>query len=297
MSDATGHIPSGERRAWLLLTAILLLVAGIHSIFRPAQNSKPAPEHELKLIHNLKIASADSFKSFTAKNEASPSLKPRLFNPNSISREEMRKMGFPEKLIRGIIGYREKVGLFRTKEDFFRIYTLNPALRQELTPYIDLPDSEIKNDTFSKTAIVEEKRMPGTIASKVLELNACDSADLIKLKGIGPYYAHIILKYRKSLGGYHHLSQLQEIRRLPDSVYLRVSPLLTVNPSLIRRLHINTLDEQSLSKHPYINRNQARALINYRSQHGPFKSAEDLRKIILLDEDFIQKIAPYIRWD
>jgi competence protein ComEA len=36
------------------------------------------------------------------------------------------------------------------------------------------------------------------------------------------------------------------------------------------------------------------AIIQYRSQHGSFKSIDELMKIAILNEEIIRKIEPYI---
>ncbi|WP_410528107.1 helix-hairpin-helix domain-containing protein [Sphingobacterium sp. IITKGP-BTPF85] len=35
-------------------------------------------------------------------------------------------------------------------------------------------------------------------------------------------------------------------------------------------------------------------MVNYRNQHGHFRNLEDLKKVILLDDDFLRKLAPYL---
>ena len=35
------------------------------------------------------------------------------------------------------------------------------------------------------------------------------------------------------------------------------------------------------------------AIIQYRTQHGSYKSIDDLRKIAILNEEIIRKIEPY----
>ena len=47
-------------------------------------------------------------------------------------------------------------------------------------------------------------------------------------------------------------------------------------------------------KHPYVSFKQADLLINYREHHGSYRSAEDLKKILVLNEEWINKISPYM---
>lgn len=296
MIDPSGHIPSGERRAWLLLTATLITVAGIHLYFRgPSQTSPLSPE-EIVLTDRIQFHSHNkSSGDYIKEGNSEQVLRLKPFNPNTISAEEMRKMHLPENLLRGIIAYREKVGAFISKNDFKRIYALTPELKEQIIPYLLLPETESPAQPLPQEDYSDQKA--SLHERKLLELNTCDSFDLIKLRGIGPYYSRLILRYRESLGGFLNTEQLKEIKRLPDSTYLNIAPFLKVNPSLIRRLHINQLDEVSLAKHPYIQYKQAKAIVAYRVQHGPYSSTNELEKVLLLDQAFIQKIAPYIRWD
>lgn len=68
----------------------------------------------------------------------------------------------------------------------------------------------------------------------VIELNSADSTALVSIRGIGPYYASKILRYREQLGGFHTTRQLKEIK----FQYLNIDSLLphfSVNPALIRK--------------------------------------------------------------
>jgi len=56
-----------------------------------------------------------------------------------------------------------------------------------------------------------------------------------------------------------------------------------------------TTDE--LGQHSYLRNKKINAvIINYRTQHGPYKSVDDLRKVRILDEKMIEKIRPYLEF-
>jgi competence protein ComEA len=42
--------------------------------------------------------------------------------------------------------------------------------------------------------------------------------------------------------------------------------------------------------------NQRKALVNYREQHGLYKTLDDLKKIRIIDEAAINKFAPYVEF-
>ncbi|NJK83454.1 MAG: helix-hairpin-helix domain-containing protein [Saprospiraceae bacterium] len=63
---------------------------------------------------------------------------------------------------------------------------------------------------------------------------------------------------------------------------------------ILRTININEVDVNALKAHPYINTNQANAIINYRNQHGNFQHLDDLRNIKILTAEVLNKIAPYL---
>ncbi len=60
------------------------------------------------------------------------------------------------------------------------------------------------------------------------------------------------------------------------------------------RLNINTATAKQLQDLPFIGHNKARAIVKYRSQHGSFRSTEDLRKTKAIGDSTYEAIKPYI---
>ncbi|MNY48244.1 Helix-hairpin-helix motif protein [compost metagenome] len=82
---------------------------------------------------------------------------------------------------------------------------------------------------------------------------------------------------------------------LPSETFEAILPNLKISPQAsVAKLDINQLDVKSLSQHPYISFKQATAIVNYRNQHGRFQNLIDLKKVLLLDDDFLRKLAPYL---
>ncbi|MDB9775996.1 helix-hairpin-helix domain-containing protein [Vicingaceae bacterium] len=72
------------------------------------------------------------------------------------------------------------------------------------------------------------------------------------------------------------------------------SVLLLDNPEPYRMINVNTISIEELKNHPYFDWNLSRYLVNYRENHGKFKSVQDLKELRLIDTDLYRKIAPYI---
>ncbi|MEZ7970636.1 MAG: helix-hairpin-helix domain-containing protein [Cyclobacteriaceae bacterium] len=60
------------------------------------------------------------------------------------------------------------------------------------------------------------------------------------------------------------------------------------------KLNINTDSIIHLSKHPYINWNLAKSIINYRKVHGNYDTVEQITSIKIISDSLYQKIAPYL---
>jgi DNA uptake protein ComE-like DNA-binding protein len=128
---------------------------------------------------------------------------------------------------------------------------------------------------------------------KILELNTCDSLELVALPKIGPYMAHKILQYRSQLGGFYSLEQLTEIFGFQEDWLFDLEPRLRVDPSLRVKVDVNQVSFEQLKKHPYFKITLSRAIVQYRAQHGAYAALSDLKKIKLVNDSIYQLILPY----
>jgi competence protein ComEA len=64
---------------------------------------------------------------------------------------------------------------------------------------------------------------------------------------------------------------------------------------LISKININSATIEKLRHHPYLNYKQAKMIVNYRAQHGVFRSVKDIQKIRPISPEIFRKIAPYLQ--
>ena len=114
--------------------------------------------------------------------------------------------------------------------------------------------------SYSRT----EKFQEGT----VVELNTADTTILKKVPGIGSAFAKRIVSYRNLLGGYYSVTQLSEVYGMDEDRYDALVPWFSADPLLIAKLSVNTLSQDSLRRHPYIDYGQARIITQLRRQKG-----------------------------
>lgn len=116
------------------------------------------------------------------------------------------------------------------------------------------------------TPILYKKRDALARRISKLDLNSADSVALLKLYGIGPYFAGKIIQYRDRLGGsYASVYQLCEIWGMDSVRFAGVFPKVCVDTLSIKYLDFYTLSKDSLARHPYVGSYAASGIIRYRS--------------------------------
>lgn len=163
------------------------------------------------------------------------------FNPNTVSLEDLMRLGFSEKQARAIDNYRQKGGRFRRPSDFAKSYVVSDSVFKRLEKYIDIPRTDI---------------------------NRADSAAFDALPGIGPYFAAKMVEYRARLGGYSYPEQLMDIYHFDREKYDGLSDLICCSRPL-EPFRIWSLPEDSLRLHPYIRTRQAAHSIVLLREHTP----------------------------
>jgi DNA uptake protein ComE-like DNA-binding protein len=141
-------------------------------------------------------------------------------------------------------------------------------------------------------AYISNKLKPGA----TIELNAADSAQLTTVRGIGASFAIRIIRYRNRIGGFYNKEQLKEVYELDSTKYTEIKDQLTVNPSAIIKVNINTISFASLRQSPYLSYKQASAIIEYRTQHGNYNSIDDIGNVAIVTPETLHKIEPYIKF-
>ncbi|MBS1521274.1 MAG: helix-hairpin-helix domain-containing protein [Bacteroidetes bacterium] len=168
--------------------------------------------------------------------------------------------------------------------------TINPADFNKAVAVLNQARKSQGDDDKTNAVPVYKKAADGV----VIELNSADSAKLTELKGIGPSFARRIVNYRNRLGGFISKEQLKELFGMDDDRYAEIQAQVSVDPSHIQKIHINKVDFDGLKYFPYLTFKQMNAIVQFREQHGDYASLSDMRNIVILNDEILRKIEPYI---
>lgn len=294
-----------ERRALLLLSVvfILLLVLNLFSGYvftstRPLNNH--LFEQAVAELALRKQSDKEAFAEVFGKPDpdvayAQLKLTPFPFDPNQLPEEEWRKLGLATHQIRAIKNYEKKGGKFLRKEDLSKIYSLSADEYKILEPFILIePRHQKPKHREADTVQRKSDRMEKSEFMGVLELNSADSLQLIQLKGVGPWTVHRILKYRERLGGFVHVTQLNEIKGVDSALVIAIGHQLTADTTMIRKININKYEFGQLLGHPYLNMTYTKAIVRHRERRGRFASWDEFVQIVQPDSLSAQRLRPYV---
>ncbi len=126
-----------------------------------------------------------------------------------------------------------------------------------------------------------------------LELNGADSSSLVRIRGIGPYYASKILQYRERLGGFYSVRQLKELKMK----YLQIDScehLFRVDPSKIIKKRLDTMSFKAILRHPYLEYEDVQMIFQAKRQYDTL-SFQLLEEKKILPAHKLKKIKPYFQ--
>lgn len=186
------------------------------------------------------------------------------FNPNTVSLEELCRLGFSEKQAQSILNYREKGGRFRRKADFAKSYVVADSVFERLEPFIVIPKTDI---------------------------NKADSAAFDELPGIGGWFAHRMVEYREQLRGYSCPEQLMEIYRFDQEKFDGLRDLISCSPADPYPFWTGSLDD--IRNHPHIRNWQTARDIAFYRDHNPRENltVDGLLKAGILSEEQARRLA------
>jgi len=287
-------VSKAEFNGLLFLVFIILLIKSVPIIYGYYQ---PVSKDDPNLLAQIqKITITDQVYANTIRDRienSSPEKTVRLFkfNPNTLDAQGWQTLGLSAKQAHSVMNYTAKGGKFYKAEDLQKMYTISPEMYKKILPYVNIPDQPIS--TSRKYAPFYKKEYAKKTLA-IVDINKADSAQLDEVKGIGGTFALRIIKYRERLGGFYKKEQLLEVYGLDSNKYAEIKDQIEIGNAPLKTININTATFNDLKRNPYLSYKQINAIIQYRKQHGNYSDISGLKKIVLLNQEVIDKIMPYI---
>jgi competence protein ComEA len=285
---------------------LMLLSFAFPFLVNQQQYSHAQFEKEIALL-DIKTADSSTIKSysknfdkgeynnFPADKKNDEIIKPAVFyfDPNTISPEDWRRLGVRDKTITTIQKYLSKGGKFRSAEDISKIWGLSTKDKERLIPYVSIKAIPSETTSYDKKEYPKSFSYPAK-AKQLIDVNLADTTGYISLPGIGSRLSQRIIAFRDKLGGFHSINQVGETYLLPDSTFQKIKPRLVIGDTIVKKININIASIDEMKAHPYLRYALANAIFQYRTQHGNYGSVEAIKKIMLVNDEVFNKIAPYL---
>lgn len=304
---------TARERNGLIIMVVVCAAIYLSSRYLPVKENTVKKDAFQQELANLKIVvdSSRRFGSYERDENYADYARPKYaenpkyatgklfgFDPNTLDATGWKRLGVREKTIIIIQHFLAKGYKFRQPEDIKKVYGLSAKEAERLMPFIHISQKEAPgNKDFTdrgKTVYPADNTATEIKKTALININTADTSAFIALPGIGNKLAARIVNFRQKLGGFSSVAQLGETYGIPDSTFQKIKPRLQCNAPALKTININTADINTLRAHPYLRWNIANAIINYRQQHGTYKSVEDIRKIDIITDELYNKIAPYL---
>ena len=137
--------------------------------------------------------------------------------------------------------------------------------------------------SYSKPSVNEPPKSnpkPESKSIPILDINTADSTVLIDLPQIGQVMASRIHRYRNRLGGFVSMTQLFEVKGMDQDRFETIKPYIVLEHSEITKININQDEFKTLLRHPYLEYEQVKAIVNHREKKGFINNWEQLHGIV-----------------
>ncbi|OPB84583.1 helix-hairpin-helix domain-containing protein [Elizabethkingia occulta] len=205
-------------------------------------------------------------------------IKPKkTFDPNTLTVQEWKNLGFSEKQVQGILNYKEKIlkGSFKTPADLQKCYMISAEKFEELKPWIRI-----------------NQPVTTSISSQITEpdINTISFRQL-RDYGFDEKAAASFLGFRKKLGGFAQKEQILETYNIDKDLALKLIQEAKIDLSKVNKIDILTTDESTLKGHPYF-RFYADKIIFYRTS---LSDKNDILKKLNAKPKDLEKILWYLK--
>ncbi len=204
-----------------------------------------------------------------------------VFNPNSVSEDEMRKLGFSSYQLKSLIGYRNKIGHISTFNDLKKVYGVDSTFILKYADYIqfDKTNQLIKKD-------IDHKVIRWINFNKV-EAHFWD--DIVQSSKIRDSIKHLLqIKFITKQLPFNTVRDFDDHRML---LWLdKNSKLKTKNRILDLSIELNSTDTIELKKIKGIGSVISKRILKYRDLLGGYVEVDQLREVYGISDTLYSEI-------
>ena len=282
------YISKRSKNGVLIVILIALIVVFIPRVLQALSQKEvfEISSEDIKILKEeqfqRKIKKFYKKSSFSKKKFSCP---PHKFDPNTYSESDWLNLGLSKKQVAIVLKFTER-GIY-SNDQLQKIFVIPPQLFEL-----------IKDSTFYTKKAFGKDHLQNFQSEKkakiAVNVNTANQEELESIPGVGSFYAKNIIQYRDRLGGFVKKEQLLEVWKMDLDKYNAIEEFIFINAKDIREIHLNNTTAEELKQHPYFNWNIANSIVKMKTQKTAFKSIDEIKESVLIDEEFFEKIKPYL---
>ena len=143
--------------------------------------------------------------------------------------------------------------------------------------------------------INKKVQQPKAKSQKPIDINSADTTELKSLPGIGSFFAKNIVDYRNKLGGFIEKEQLLEVYAFDSTRMSNIENLIIIDSIVLRKVDVNNDDFKTILRHPYIEYEDVKKIVNYRESKGLIKNWKQYLEVVGRD-DIDERLERYLEF-
>ena len=223
-----------------------------------------------------------------------------VFDPNTITYDELRMLGFDKRTAVGIVKYRAAGKVFGIAEEFALCYGVTDSIFTRLRPYIKIGKQYATKPSARNFDSLQSNRQK-RFAPRPFEKFGIDTVgvEYLRLIGFSTRQAEALIEYRKRGGGIFSMNELRDCyavsKEMADSLSHFV--VLSVRNPHDGLVEINEADSATLRSVRGIGAKTVVAVMQYRKLLGGFVRKEQIAELKCITPDNFLKICEQIYCD
>ena len=218
-------LSTDERRALAIIAGLLVVAGGARWLERPQPLLDDAPALDVAALEDASRAGKPAPASATP---AGP------IDPNTATVAELDHLpGVGPSLAARIVEERDRAP-FRTTGDLTRVRGIGPSLATTLADRLALPAGPPTSSTQSDRGLTPLASSVGAVSGQASgsppDINYISSADLQKVRGVGPALAARLIARRDSLGRFRNWVQVDSVAGVGPALLGRLKETLVLVP-------------------------------------------------------------------
>ena len=223
-----------------------------------------------------------------------------LFDPNTVTYDELLLLGFDKRTAVGIVKYRTAGKVFGIAEELALCYGVTDSMFARVRPYIKIGAKYATKPsvrTIDSTRTLRRKRF----SPRPFERFSIDTVgvEYLRLIGFSTRQAEALVEYRNRGGGIFSMNELRDCYAVSEEMAdsLAHFVVLSVRDPYKGLVEINSADSATLRKVRGIGAKTVVAVMQYRKLLGGFVRKEQLSELKCVTEDNFLRICEQIYCD